>query len=240
MNTARSRTATLALSLAAVLAVGACGGDDDDDTSTTTEVAETTAATETTAAVETTEAVETTAAVETTEAVVTTEATETTEAVETTAAVQGFVFTSAEGDYTATFPGEPTLQTIPQALPDGNTVNLVFAGYETNDSFIATARGQYPDGYVLDVPLALQGAQDQAIANVNATLIASQDITLQGRPGREFSASVTSNGQEGTVLQRVYLDGLVIYQQIFTGAGEASFTDPELAPFFDSFAFTTG
>ena len=93
---------------------------------------------------------------------------------------------------------------------------------------------------MLDVPAALQGAQDQAIANVQATLIASQDINLQGRPGREFSATVSSNGVEGTLLARVYLDGLVIYQQIFTGAGEASFTDPELAAFFDSFAFTTG
>ena len=111
------------------------------------------------------------------------------------------MFTSAEGDYTATFPGEPTPQTLPQALPDGSTVDIVFAGYETGDAFIATARGQYPDGYVLDVPVALQGAQDQAIANVQGTLIASQDITLQGRPGREFSASVTSGGKTGTVLR---------------------------------------
>ena len=32
----------------------------------------------------------------------------------------------------------------------------------------------------------------------------------------------------------------MIYQQIFTGAGEHTFTDPDLAPFFESFAFTTG
>ena len=120
------------------------------------------------------------------------------------------------------------------------TVDLVLAGYELDDGFLATARGQYPDGYVLDVPVALQGAQDQALANVGGELISSQDITLQGRPGREFSATLTSGGESGTLLQRVYLDGLVIYQQLFTGAGETTFTDPEVAPFFESFAFTTG
>ena len=97
-----------------------------------------------------------------------------------------------------------------------------------------------PDSYVLDPAASLQGSQDQALANVGGTLIASRDITLQGRPGKEFSATITNGGETGTLLQRVYLDGLVSYQQIYTGAGEASFTDPDLAPFFDSFAFTTG
>lgn len=244
-STLRSNTIRVGVALAAVVTLVACGGDDDDDAATTTDAAVTTpGSAATTEAVETT-SVDTTEATETTEAVETTEATETTsvettEASETTAPVEGFVFTSAEGDYSATFPGEPTPQTQAQPLPDGSSVDVVFATYEVDDGFMATARAQYPDGYVLDVPVALQGAQDQALANVGATLIESQDITLQGRPGREFSGSVTSNGVEGTVLQRVFLDGLVIYQQIFTGAGEVTFTDPELATFFESFAFTIG
>ncbi len=90
------------------------------------------------------------------------------------------------------------------------------------------------------MPVALQGAQDQALANVGATLVSSEDITLQGRPGKQFSATLSSGGETGTLLQRVYLDGLVIYQQVFTGAGERSFTDADLAAFFDSFTFTTG
>ena len=235
-NTIRRGVLALAVAVTAV----ACGGDDDDDAASTTDAAVTTPeAADTTEAVETT-SVDTTEATETTEAVETTDAVETTEATETTAPAEGFTFTSAEGDYSVTFPGEPTPQTQTQPLPDGSSVDVVFAGYSVDDGFMATARAQYPDGYVLDVAAALQGAQDQALANVSGTLIASQDITLQGRPGREFSGTVTSNGVEGTLLQRIYLDGLVIYQQIFTGAGDASFTDPELATFFESFAFTTG
>jgi hypothetical protein len=49
---------------------------------------------------------------------------------------------------------------------------------------------------------------------------------------------VTNNGQGGTLLERVYLDGLTIYEVIRTGAGELSFSDPESVAFFDSFELT--
>ena len=103
-------------------------------------------------------------------------------------------YTSPEGDFSVLFPGEPTALTQPQTLPDGSVVDLVLVSYQLDDLFVATARSQYPDGYVLDVPVALQGAQDQAVANIGATLISSEDITLQGRPGKQFSASLTGGG----------------------------------------------
>jgi hypothetical protein len=207
----------------------------------TTEASAATDAVETTDVVETTGGVETTGEVRATD-VATTDAVDTTAAAaaDTTIAAEGSTYTSAEGDYTVTFPGQPTEQTQPQTLPDGSVIDIVLAGYQFDDRFVATARSAYPDSYVLDPAASLQGSQDQALANVGGTLIASRDITLQGRPGKEFSATITNGGETGTLLQRVYLDGLVSYQQIFTGAGEASFTDPDLAPFFDSFAFTTG
>ena len=138
------------------------------------------------------------------------------------------------------FPSRPSEHTQPQQLPDGSVMDLEIAAVETEKMFISTARGQYPRGTVLDVPAALQGAQDQAIANVRGTLIASRDLELQGRPGREFAASLTANGQPGTLLQRVYFDGPVLYQNIVTGAGELTFEDPAVATFFDSFRFTDG
>lgn len=246
-TTTRSTTARLAIGLASVIALAACGGDDDDVSSATTTEAEITDPTTTSSDVETTDAVGTTDAVETTEASETTEATETTDASDTTdgsdtteASADGSPYTSPEGDFSVVFPGEPTVQSQDQALPDGSTMELVLAGYEFDDGFVATARGVYPDTYVFDVPTALQGGQDQALANTGGTLLTSQDITLQGRPGREFSATITNGSQTGTQLQRVYLDGLVIYQQIFTGPGEVTFSDPEVATFFDSFAFATG
>lgn len=228
----RARHALLPLAAAATLVLAACGGDDDD--------ADTTAASTGGTTVEASEpAVDSTETAPPTTEPADTEPAET-EPAETEATADSVTYTSPEGDYSATFPGEPTSETQAAPLPDGTTIDLVITGFEDGGLFLATARGQYPDTYVLDVPAALQGAQDQAIANVSGTLIESRDITLQGRPGREFSAAVTSNGVAGTVLQQVYLDGLVIYQAIAAGEGELTFDDAELAPFFGSFAFTTG
>ena len=120
----------------------------------------------------------------------------------TTSAGEGFTYTSPEGDFSVVFPSRPSENTQPQQLPDGSVMNLSIAAVETEEMFMATARGQYPEGTELDVPAALQGAQDMAIANVEGTLVASRDLELQGRPGREFSASLTANGEQGTLLQR--------------------------------------
>jgi hypothetical protein len=158
----------------------------------------------------------------------------------TTAAREGFTYTSPEGDFSAVFPSRPTERTQPQELPDGSVMDLSIAAVESEELFMGTARGQYPEGTVLDVPAALQGAQDLAIANVEGTLVTSRDLELQGRPGREFAASLTANGQPGTLLQRVYFDGPVLYQNVVTGAGELTFQDPAVATFFDSFRFTEG
>ena len=103
---------------------------------------------------------------------------------------------SPQGDYSAVFPAEPTEQSQPTPLPDGSKMDLEIVAVEGDDLVVGTARGHYPTGTpLLDVPAALQGAQDQAIANVQGTLISSRDIELQGRPGREFSASLTSDGE---------------------------------------------
>ena len=137
------------------------------------------------------------------------------------------------------FPAEPSEQTQAAPLPDGTTIDMVIVSAQSGSMFFGTARGEYPAGSITDVAASLQGAEDQAIKNVNGTLTDSQDITLQGRPGRQFSASVTSNGQQGTLIQRVFLDGDTIYQNIVVGGGTLSPTDDKVASFFDSFTFTS-
>ena len=148
-------------------------------------------------------------------------------------------FTSTQGDYTVMFPGTPQTQTQNAPLSNGATLLLEIVGAEEGQQFFATARGEYPAGSITDVAQSLQGAEDQAIANVNGTLIDSQDITLQGRPGRQFSASVTQGGTAGTVIQRVFLDGDIIYENIIVGPGTISVGDEDVAAFLGSFAFTS-
>jgi hypothetical protein len=154
----------------------------------------------------------------------------------TAAAAASVVYTAPEGDYRATFPRQPTEQTQSEPLPDGGNFELKIVRVDLGTTSIATARGTYPDGSAIDPAAGLKGAEDQTIASLNGSLTGSREITLDGRPGREFSASVTSNGQGGTLLERMYLDGRTIYEVIRTGAGELSFSDPESVAFFDSFA----
>jgi hypothetical protein len=156
----------------------------------------------------------------------------------TAATETGVVYIAPEGDYRATFPTQPTEQTQSEPLPDGGEFDLKLVRVDLGNTSVATARGSYPEGYQIDAAVGLQGAQDQTIASLGGSLTGSREIALDGLPGREFSASVTSNGQGGTLLERVYLDGLTIYEVIRTGAGELSFSDPESVAFFDSFELT--
>jgi hypothetical protein len=225
-----ARALRLAVALAVPIALISCG-DDDDDTSNSA-AANATGVAETSSSGST--AVATSAAAQTS-APGRTAAPNT--AVATTGEAAGVTYTSPQGDYSAAFPSEPTEQTRPTPLPDGSQMDLEIAGVETDDRFYGTVRGEYPKGTTLDVSGALKGAQDQAIANVKGTLIDSRDVELQGRPGREFSASITSNGEAGTLLQRIYLDGTVMYQNIVTGASQLTFEEPAAAAFFESFRF---
>ncbi|MFT3855420.1 MAG: hypothetical protein QM733_22210 [Ilumatobacteraceae bacterium] len=248
----RSYTATFAAAAALTVGFAACGSDSKSagTTEATVEETDATDAPTTTAdtAAKTTKAPTTIGRSTTTEAGATdsTDATSTADAgsddtVDDSGAVpNGWVaYTSTPGDYDVAFPSTPTERTQAAPLPDGSTIDMVIVGSQSANTFFGTARGEYPAGSITDVDASLQGAQDTAIQNVNGTLIDSQDITLQGRPGRQFSASVTSNGQQGTLIQRVFLDGDTIYQNIVVGAGTLSPTDDRVASFFDSFEFTS-
>ena len=192
------------------------------------------------AAATTSEAAASTSAAATTLAPATTAATATTSAGGTATVPATWVsYTSPQGDFVVAFPATPNEQTQGAPLPDGSTLTLDIVGSSTGQTFVGTARGEYPAGYTLDIDQALQGAQDQAIANVNGTLIEGHDIELQGRRGREFSATLTNNGVQGTVIQRVYVDDLTIYQNIVTGPGTITASDAPIAAFLGSFQFTS-
>ena len=230
----------IALLVVAAAGLVACGDDDDSTDETTEAVATSTAAT---APPATTGAPDTTAA--TTDAPATTEGAETTEAAETTAptaqsvAPDGVMFTSPDGDFSVLLPAEPTASSQDQSLPDGTTVQLEAWQTPLGDAGAYTvARLALPEGAVIDTAALLQSAQDQALAGVGGTLTSEQPIDLDGIPGREFSATVSQGGVEGTLVQRVYLAGNTLYQVNFAGEGDRSFTDPELAPFFESFTIT--
>ena len=255
----RSSAATFAAAAALTIGVAACGSDSKsadtteatvdttEDTTNDTEAPDTTDASDTTAATTTARPATTigrsTTTAESDETTTTGKSTGTTTddtVVDSGAVPDGWVaYTSDPGDYVAAFPEEPSEQTQNAPLPDGSTLALVIVSAQDGNVFFGTARGEYSAGSIVDTAASLQGAEDQAIKNVNGTLTSSTDITLQGRPGRQFSASVTSGGQQGTLVQRVFLDGDTIYQNIVVGPGTIAPDDDQVAAFFASFEFTS-
>jgi hypothetical protein len=210
-TTARRRVGLQVLLVAAcALALAACGGDDDDSAGTEPPTA--------------TEAEGTTpeATVGGTDVSASTPSTD----------AEGVTFTPPEGDYSIVYPAQPTQNDQTVALPDGTSLPVTFYILDAGDSALGSAAVEYPAG----IEVSLEGSQEGAITNISATLIDSEPITLQGRDGLQFSADV-QDGQ-GTYLSRIYADGSTLYQVIDIETGEASFDDPAIAAFFDSFRFT--
>jgi len=216
----------------ALALLSACSGDSDDSAGTTTE---------TTESAETTESTETTDTTDTTDTTGTTGTTETTDSSETTdTGGEGFVL---EGDgYVVTFPGAdaPEEQQSEVPLPDGSTVPITFysqnVGNRSFNSAVASFEQAPPD-----VTGSLEGARDEALrtAGDGATLRESEMVDLDGIPGIRWSADVTSNGAEGSIVATIYQDGPRQYQGIVVGPGTFDAADPDVAAFLDSFEITS-
>ncbi len=146
-------------------------------------------------------------------------------AVPTTQAAGAVVFTPPEGDFSVTFPGQPEPQTVPGTGAETSTWGVIdgTAGYLVSRTLVGA--GQSID---------LQGGCEGAVAGMGGTLISSVAITVDGRPGIEFVASV----QGGTAVQRIIDAGTAMYQLVATDAGTLTAADPIVVAFFDSFHLT--
>src|SRR4029453_10627069 len=97
---------------------------------------------------------------------------------------------------------------------------------------LGTAAFVFPPGSVV----SLEGARDGSVANVSGTLTSSEPITLQGRDGLQFTADV--HGGQLTYLERGLVANGRLSQVLAVVTGEATFDDPQIAAFFESFRFT--
>jgi hypothetical protein len=97
----------------------------------------------------------------------------------------------------------------------------------------------YPEELVQasDPAAMLAGVRDGAVSNVNGQLVSDVEATLAGYPGREFSATVTQNGQEMVMRERVYLVGNRLYQ-ILVVVPKGEENSQEVEAFFESFQLT--
>lgn len=161
--------------------------------------------------------------------------TDNTESTTRASGVDGFEFTSPDGDYAVTFPSEPTAQPTPVQLPGGQTIEVPLQVASAATSEYTAAAITYPADAPVndDADQVLDGAVDGAVANVQgAELGESEDIEVDGRPGRRFDFSITQGGAEGRGEAIFVVDGQVLYQAI--AVGEVDDADAH-ADFLDSF-----
>jgi hypothetical protein len=127
-------------------------------------------------------------------------------------------YTSAEGRYSASFPDQPTHSDDQYdwwASPDESVV-------------LAVGWSDYPTGYFSTHDLT--AAYDEKLRQLttqSVTVTASEDISVQGHPGREVSLDL-GNGRSGTA-RMVFVDGR-LYIALAVGA-----TDADGKAFLDSF-----
>jgi hypothetical protein len=136
------------------------------------------------------------------------------------------------GTYRVAFPAEPTEQSIQADLPDGSTLPVTAYLAEVNGAAAITSCVPYPEGTTFDVPALLDSARDGALSNLGAELVDSEDIELQGRPGKAYRGAI---GEAGGVLARTFLDGLQLCQALVIG--DPSLIEDVAPAVLDSFEF---
>jgi hypothetical protein len=141
-------------------------------------------------------------------------------------------FSSKEGKFKVQMPGTPK-ETKQNA---GGMDMHMYTTEQRNGAFaVAYSDSPVPLGQSpAQAKLALDGARDGALKNINAKLTGEKDITLAGKhPGREITADLPDN--KGQLKARFYIVDRRIYQQLVMG-NKSWVESPDAAKFLDSFA----
>jgi hypothetical protein len=144
----------------------------------------------------------------------------------------GKPFTSTDGGYTITFPGEPTEQT--QSMPTENgTLDIHIAALDLGNAAYLAGWQVQPKKASKDPKEVLDGAQSGMLESFpGAKVLSQKDIKLDGTyPGRDLVVRLAD--PDATQFSRYYLVGDHLYQMAAIAEGEG---DPaKAAKFLDSF-----
>ncbi len=145
-------------------------------------------------------------------------------------------FVSEAGGFRVALPGTPKEKV--QSVPGINQpIEIRMFLVERGDASYGATFCDYPEAIALaDPDRVLEGGIEGALKNLKGKLLAKRNITLQGHPGREFSASFTApNKAPGLYRARAYLVGARLYQVILCGP-EAEIAGDAGDRIFKSFA----
>ena len=72
---------------------------------------------------------------------------------------------------------------------------------------------------------------------MESTLVSSTPVTCRATRASSTSAPVDVNGTPGSVVARIYADGVTMYQEIVVGAGTLTAATPGVGEFLNSVTF---
>ena len=119
-----------------------------------------------------------------------------------------------------------------EVKPNGDFTLHLFS-ITTDKAIYLAGYGDYAPAIKVSVDAELTANRDKFLRGLNAALVASKQITLDGHPGLEF----TGESEQASFKSRIYLFGNRVYQAavaVLSGKTDSANVDR----FFDSFAFT--
>jgi len=105
-------------------------------------------------------------------------------------------FTSEEGYFSISFPGEPTESSEEISTAIG-PMTIVMYTYESRNGVYLAGYSDYPDEIIeqSDPNDLLNGAQSGAVSNVNGQLISSKDIDIATYPGKQVVFNIPKSNR---------------------------------------------
>jgi hypothetical protein len=132
-------------------------------------------------------------------------------------------------------PGKPEEQISNKEQFSSRLFTLIAKDGTTPRAIYLVGWGEYAPSVKFEIQAELEANRDNFIKELpGMRLLGTQKITLDGRPGIEF----TGESEKASVVSRVYVVGKRVFQlavMSFKGMDEKANTNK----FFDSFAFTT-
>ena len=143
-------------------------------------------------------------------------------------------FKSAEGRFSVGMPKTPTpaVKDVDSAL---GKLQLYSFTASSSTTFYLACYGDYPTEPGSDrQTVVLDLVRDGVVKGIEGEFIAEKVISIDGHPGREFTAQKALDGVENIFTWRVYLVGRRLYQVAAVTAASSA-NSPEIQKFLNSF-----
>jgi hypothetical protein len=126
--------------------------------------------------------------------------------------------TSAEGGFTVLMPTGYVNEKTPVDMGGAAKANNISYRVEADGAYWGVSATDYPQAASRDPQKMLENARDGALKRWNGAVVSDQALTVAGKPAREVTYNVVSEGNSYTVRQRfVLISPQRVIQQAYVG-----------------------